>query len=287
MSFGYEREVKGLINNSIILNAYVYSDGDQILIPAASIVDVKFSVLVPGDDPLNPTVNAVSGSIVGDGWGQYVVDKSINMVSGRYRAFGTFEYTDGDNAGLTKSVSCNYNIEDPFASTGASPADPYVQQAWVKIEDCFDSEMGGPWLRDMTLAVFDQYKIRQFIPEALLAINQQMPFTDFSEGNFPYTANDGGALMAQALLVSTLRHLMRSYTEQPDMVSSPVAFMDRKKYQSAWAAVYAIEEPLFERWLTRWKLRAYDLSSSALLLGSKAGRMIPAPMRTRYTARGF
>ena len=248
---------------------------------------MHFTALAPGEDINNPSVDNEAGVVVADGQGRYVVSPSVNIIDGEYRAMATFVYDIGTTLGLVKSVPCDYEITDPYERTGASPADVAVEQSWTKIEDCFDSELGGPWLRDMTMKYFDKYKIRSFIPEALLAINQQMPYTSFTETSFPYTANDGQALMAQALLCSSVRHLMRSYTEQPDVVSSPVAFMDRKRYQQAWSAIYAIEEPLFERWLNRWKLRTYDLSSASLLLGTKSGRMLPAPMRSRNSGRGY
>lgn len=139
----------------------------------------------------------------------------------------------------------------------------------------------------MTLAVFDQTKLRGLVPQVILDINLQMPFTQYTEDSFPYTQGDGDALMAQGLLVAGIRHLMRAYTEQPDTVSSPVAFFDRKRYQQAWKAQYDVEKTVWDKWLNRWKLQSYDLSSSALLLGVKAGRMLPAPLRSRNVGRGF
>lgn len=288
MSFGYDHQPRTMLNNSAVLNAYVYSSDDQTLIPQASIQSVAFTVVRPDNaDPTVPDINAAPGNIIADGHGQYVVPASLNTVAGQYKAIATFTYQDGSLAGLVKSVPVDYTVDDPFVRVGASPADGAVRQCWMFIEDCFDSEQGGPWLRDMTLSVFDQTKVRGLIPQALLDINQQMPYTNYTEASFPYTLNDGEALMAQGLLIASIRHLMRAYTEQPDMTNSPVAFMDRKKYQQVWSAQYQIEKDVWDKWLNRWKLRAYDLSSSAMLLGSKAGRMMPAPMRSRNVSRGW
>jgi hypothetical protein len=135
--------------------------------------------------------------------------------------------------------------------------------------------------------VFDKTKVRELAPGVIMQINQQMPYSDYSVDTYPWTGSDATPLFAQGLLSATIRHLMRSYTEQPDVTSSPVAFLDRKKYSQAWKAVYDVENALWERWLQRWKLRSYDITHAAVLLGSKAGRNLSAPMRSRYVGRGY
>jgi hypothetical protein len=273
--------------DSQVLNAFLYAGDSETLVPVQDIVAVRFTVLVPGDDPAAPTLDAIDGNIVADGHGQYQVDPWINSLQGQYKSFAQFEFQDGDLVGLNRSVVTDYDVFDPFVRAKTSPADAAIDQCWMKIEDCFDSEIGGPWLRDMTLAVFDKTKINGFIPEALMDINQQMPMTDYNETTFPYGGTDSLAIMAQGLLVATLRHLMRSYTEQPDVMNSPVGFMDRKRYQQAWKAQYDVELAQWQKWLNRWKLRSYDLSSSALLLSNKAGRNLGAPFRSRNAGRGY
>lgn len=289
MSFGYERQPQGMLGDSIVLTAHLYSNDNETLIPLASIHGVTFTIVKPGGNPASPDIVGATGTIPADGEGQYVVAGSVNDTEGQYHAIAIFSYDDPTLSltGLTKSIPVDYTINDPFVRTGPSPSDTAVNMCWTMLEDCFDSEQGGPWLRDMTLAVFDQTKLRALVPQVIMDINLQMPFTSFTEASFPYAAGDGDALVAQGLLVATIRHLMRSYTEQPDVTSSPVAFFDRKRYQQAWSAIYTIELDRWKLWLNRWKLQSYDLSSAALLLGTKAGRMLPAPMRSRNVGRGF
>jgi len=287
MAFGYERLGRVFLNNSMVLNAYLYTQDGQTLIPTSDIASVAFTVLKPADDPGAPTIVADAGDIVADGTGQYVVPDTVNDTEGEYRAFAMFTYDEGDLTALKKSVPVFYDVIDAFERTGTSPADSAVDLCWLKLEDCFDSEFGGPWLRDMTMRVFDKTKVREFTPTVLLQINQQMPFTTYTIDGFPWANGDATALFGQGLLVESIRHLMRSYTEQPDVVSSPVAFLDRKRYAEAWRTVYTEEEKLFERWLNRWKLASIDITHASMLLGSKAGRMLPAPMRSRNVGRGF
>lgn len=289
MSFGYQLQPRVMVGDSAVLTATLFQSDDSELVAQNDITRVTFTVMAPGDSAESPSIDQEEGNIIADGTGQFVVDPSINSGEGDYKAIATFNYNDAANGinGLTRSIPVDYQVTDPMLRVGPSPADAAVRQCWMFIEDCFDSEQGGPWLRDMTMAVFDQSKIRGFIGQALMTINNQMPFTNYVERDFPYTVGDGEALFALALLVQIERQLMRAYTEQPDVVSSPVAFMDRKRYQQAWQAMYNVDSKEFTHWVNRWKLRQYDLSSGALLIGSKAGRMMPAPMRSRNVGRGF
>ncbi|MEM3008603.1 MAG: hypothetical protein QXY15_11190 [Candidatus Nitrosotenuis sp.] len=275
------------MNNSIVLHAYLYTHDNQVLIPMADISSVKFTVLKPGDDPNSPTINDANGTIVADGTGRFTVPSAVNDVEGEYRAFAKFTYTEDGIPNLVKSIPIFYDVIDVFERTGPTPADKAIDMCWTMLEDCFDSEFGGPWLRDMTMRVFDKTKVKQFVPTVLLQINQQMPFTEYTEESFPWQDQSAEALFAHGLLVATIRHLIRAYTEQPDVLGSPVAYMDRKRYADAWRATYAEEEKLFERWLNRWKLRSYDITTGKLLVGTKAGRLLPAPMRSRNVGRGF
>lgn len=285
-TFGFSHQPQAAIGDTVIVDAFLYTRDGGALIPAADITAVTFTFVGPEDTADAPTIDAATGVVLtDDGHAQYV--STATDVAGDYKGIATFSYSEGDLDNLIKSIAVSYIVNDPFVRTGASPADGSIRQAWTFIEDCFDSELGGPWLRDMTLAVFDQSKLRAFIPQVLLQVNQQMPFTNYTENNFPYTANDGEALMALGLRVQTTQHLMRSYTEQPTETGTPVLWQDRTRYQQAWKAIYDIESADWKHWLNRWKLRSYDLSNGKLLIGTKAGRMLPAPMRSRNAGRGF
>lgn len=287
MSFGYQRLGRAFLGDSKILDAYLFQSDGQTPVAKGNIHEVKFTVRKPSDDPNIPSIDAQPGVIVGEGAGQFVVPGTTNNEEGEYRAFAQFTYDEDALVNLVATVPIFYDIIDAFERTGPSNIDPAVDAAWLKLEDCFDSEFGGPWLRDQTFRVFDKTKMRSLAPETLLMINETMPYTDHTLDNYPYEEGSANALFAQGLLVSTIRHLMRSYTEQPEPVSSPVAYMSRLKYQQAWKAIYDIEVALFDKWLYLWKLRSYNITTGAVLIGTKAGRMLPAPMRSRNVGRGF
>ncbi len=286
MAFGFVREPQIAINDTKTLTAYLYGSDDQ-LVPQADIVSVLFTVVNPLGSIATPDVNAQPGAIIADGTGQYLVPNTINVNEGEYRGIAQFTFSDNGLSGLMQTSICNYDVYDPFAWTDVTPADPAIDLCWQKLEDCFDSEYGGTWLRDQSLANFQRSKIGAFVPDVLLEINAIMPQSEYDINSFPWSTDDGTAIFGWGLLLATIRHLMRSYTEQPQQTNSPVPWMDRTGYQQAWSVIYQIEKERYDELVRLFKVRTYADNGAALLVASKAGRLLPAPMRTRNIGRGY
>jgi len=285
--FGYERQPKVFVNNTTTLNAYLLSSDDsEHQIPASDITSVKFTILKPTDLPDTPSVDADDGVVLADGRGQYIVDAAVNDVPGSYRAIATFVYAENGNS-LIKSVPVMYDVEDMFKNSGVTPASPALDLSWRRFEDIFDSVDGGPWLRDMTLSHFDKDKMRVFIPDVMLEINATMPQSNYDETSFPYGANDGTAIFAYGLFMAGVRHLMVSYVEQPTPMNQQVAYHSREDYHRRWGEIYQIELERWKHLLVMFKARSFDLSGTSLLIGVKAGRLLPGSQRTRNVGRGF
>jgi hypothetical protein len=209
-----------------------------------------------------------------------------NDEAGNYRAVARFTYTEG-GVTRTKSIPIEYDVIDAFARPDATPADEAVSRAWDKLENCFDSDQGGPWLRDMTLSRFDRDTLSRFVPDVLLEINTQTPQTDFTLEGYPFLLNDGGALFSTGLFCAAIRHLMVSYTEQPDVMGSQVSHFDRRRYQQAWKAIYDVEWPRYEKLLAMFKAKSYNLTNAAMLVSNKSGRFRYNGIRTRYSGRSW
>lgn len=181
-----------------------------------------------------------------------------------------------------------YEVLDPFAETSVSSStatdeDKTVDRAWMKLEDLFDSDLGGPWLRDRTVKSFNKGKMRRLIPDAIYYINNvDQPVTAFDETSFPYTGHS--PLLSQALLVESIYHLMRSYVEQPQPVGQAITYFDRRDYLTRWSTVLQGEEKKLQDWLAIFKLQYTNFGSSALLVGGYASSLArtPAAYRTRY-----
>lgn len=282
MSFGETQQYRGYVNDSVPLEAWLYDTENETPIPAASISSVTFTVMKPTDPPGSPSLAGAVGTVPADGKGLYVVPPSFNNAEGQYRGLASFTFTDPNtHAVLTRSVPIEYEILDPLAAAGTRPATPALDLAWTKLTDCFDSSNGGPWLKDMTLSHFGKDKLADFLPEVLLEVNATMPQSEYTEATFPYVTDDGTALLAHGLLVAAIRHLMRSYTEQPNVANAPVGYLDRTKYQQAWSVIYQIELERWKQWLQLWKARSFNLNSSSILVSQKAGRLMSRGARAR------
>ena len=284
MSFGYQRQPRVFVGDSVDLQAFLYTDEEfednEQLVPQDHITDATFYVKYPTDLDSDP-LHQFDGDVVGDGEATVTIPGSESAAAGQYHAICTFTF--GDTPPYTqkkRSIPVDYDVVDPFERTGAALSDPAVDGAWDRLADLFDSEDGGPWLRDQTKGRFDKTRIREFVPDVLFDINNWMPATDFTVDTFPYVQYDGNAVMTQGLLVRSIAHLIRSYTEQPDVMNSPVAYMDRKRYLDAWSAVYNMELTRYEQMVEAFKRRFFS-GGNKMLIGSKAGRGFYGPWRTR------
>ena len=183
---------------------------------------------------------------------------------------------------VRKSQLVTFEAVDALGSSNETPEDIAIDRAWLKLEDCFDSDMGGPWLRDMTLSTFSRNKMAKLNLDAIYRINFTFyPVTNFTEASFDY-ANDG-PLFSQALLVETIYHLMRSYVEQPSPDGNPVTWFNRRDYLDRWRSILEIEEKKFSNWLDTWKSQYFQFGSGAMLIGGYASTALRAPraLRTR------
>ena len=290
MSFGYQRQPRVYVGDTAKLTAFVYvqqeATDEEQLVPYTQLQSATFKIQRPFDDP--GTYVYLDGSPVDDGEVTVLVPSSVNDAAGQYHAIVQIVFgPDNDSTQWqTRSVIVDYDVADPFEVSGSSAVDPAVDSAWSRLEDCFDSEDGGPWLRDMTMARFDKSRMRQFTGDVFFDINNQMPRTNFTPDGFNYGKFDGLAVVAQGLLTHSIRHLMRSYTEQPDILNSPVGYADRKRYYDTWAQQYQIESQRYDRMLELYKRNFFD-QGTRMLVSSKAGRAIYGPQRQRGVWRGY
>lgn len=260
------------------------------MVPYDQLQTVTFYIQRPFDLPGDYLggVGGLTGELVDDGEGRILVAAAYQSAEGQYHAIAKFVFgPDADpDSWQTRSVPVDYDVVDPFALSGSTPVDPAVDACWDRLADLFDSEDGGPWLRDMTMGRFDKTRIRQFTSDVFFDINGQMPATSYDPATFDYSKWDGQALVAQGLLVHTIRHLMRSYIEQPDMVNSPVGYADRKRYLDAWSALYTIEAQRYDRMLELFKRRLFDQGTRGLT-SNKSGRAMYGPSRSRGIWRPY
>lgn len=298
MPLGYDLEPRIVFQgDSAELYAYLSDKGDTTL-TESDLVAVDFRIRKPTGVEVTE-----EGDILEDGAG-YLSFRDTDEV-GEYLVVATFTLNDGSK----KSTRSDFQISDPFGSDLESPVDyeaystltaeqqlqwqvdMVANRVWDKMEDVFDSNDGGPWMRDMTMNFFSPTKLNEFMDEALFTINVYNPPTDFWIERFATPSNGRPnpdlTIMVQATWVAVIRHLMRSYTEQPAPMGGQVTYEDRRDYLQRWGTIYQIENQLFDQLLKLWKRQFLGLGTSKLLVSNKAGRLLPAPLRTRNIGRGY
>jgi hypothetical protein len=291
MSLGYDRELKIFnLNDTASLVVTLYDEMDEPY-TAEELISVKFVIQSPDGTKIEET-----GEIGTDGTGRLNYEGTEEL--GHYRVVATFNTSKSGR----KSVHCDFETVDPWDESEPSQSWYAANDAWEKFEDCFDSEEGGPWLTDMTKNVFNKQKMERFIDDALLSINVQNPTTSATldefiqpphtesggeEKHFPAQATSSLPVLTQALVLQLIRHLMRSYVEQPTVAGSPISWQERRDYLQRWKEVYAIELEEYKRILALWKRQFLELGATRSLVSSKAGRLLAAPLRTRNVGRGY
>lgn len=285
MPLGYDIQQRIIsLNDTAELVAVLYDLDDKPRSPD-DLVSVSYTVQAP-----DGTQTTASGSVQDDGSG-YLAYNGTSKV-GHYVVVASFTDVDG----LVKSVRSDIDVIDPFLADPTMSASYLVaSQIWSRIEDCFDGEEEGPWLREMTLNTFNREKMESFIDLALFDLNYLNPPTSLGLVDFVHTdpiTHDVSAttdlpLLTQGGFVVCLRHLITSYVEQPQPSGAQIAWQDRRDYLTRWTAVYTLEFAAYDRMAKLYKRKFLGLGTTKGLVSSKAGRLIPAPMRTWSIGRGF
>lgn len=263
------------IEDSAVLEASIdFDDPDA----AATAVDVNWTIVKPDNTNL---VSSVTSLLTGNEVVGVIPGTDIDQV-GLWRARAKFDLDDG----TTRSVLINFEVLDPLAPIAAdtdNTLDWVLDHAWMKLEDLFDSELGGPYLDDRTIKNFSRDKMARFVPDALYYINNDsQPVTSFDSTNFPLSQHK--SLLAQGVLVESIYQLMRSYVEQPNPVGQAITYFDRRDYLQRWQSVLTLEEQKLQKLIDIFKLQYLGFGSSAILIGGYASSLVrtPAAYRTRY-----
>lgn len=267
------------IGDTAELRRHLYRE-DETAVAAADIAQVSVTIQLPDRSQVT-----APGLIEDDGTGFY--RWSDTDLIGLYIYIMTFTLASGE----VRSVRGAFEVIDPFNPPVQTNEDRLADAVWAKLEDCFDSEEGGPWLRDMTLNYFNKDKVPEFIGAGVLLINATPPVTQLVTGDFTTLLPDGSPdpdlpILAEAVFLEVVRHLMRSYVEQPLPQGAQVVYEDRRDYLARWEEIYRIEMEYFQRVLTLWKRQFIQLGHSKILVSAKAGRLLPAPLRSRNIGRG-
>ena len=163
-------------------------------------------------------------------------------------------------------------IRDPMPTyDGFSDAEKGAVQLIINLfADSYDSTTGGPHLIEEFQTKFTNERIAQLLNWAVQKMNMsKQPITNWVlsspgvAGTFP--TNWWGLLIMGGYL-EVMRHLIRSYVEQPDIRNADVAYLDRRDYLSRWQSVLQMEQQEYDQMLTLVKRKMMALGSTSMLV---------------------
>jgi hypothetical protein len=158
-----------------------------------------------------------------------------------------------------------------------------VEQGWNRFEDLFDSPLGGPNLQVYAQSHFNRGRIAQLLRFAVGRLNTAaQPYQTYTldgDGGAAFPIAAWGALLEQALYVEILKHLRRSYVEQPLLMGGEVTRHDRRDYMDRWSQVLQDEQTQLKEQLDVFKIRAMGLGRPAVLVSGGAYGRSPSGVR--------
>lgn len=173
-----------------------------------------------------------------------------------------------------------------------------VEDVYFRFQDLFDSPEGGPNLGTYFQTNYGRGRVAQLLKVAVGLLNTTMqPFMTLTldgDGGASFPVAQWGSLLEQALMVEVVKHLRRSYTEQPDFRGANISRLDRQQYWDRWGQILQDEQATLKQQLDVFKISAMGLSRpSVLVSGGVYGRYGPtryagsAAARPRYWARFY
>lgn len=173
-----------------------------------------------------------------------------------------------------------------------------VEDVWFRFADLFDSPQGGPNLTTYFQTRYDRGRVAQLLRVAVGYLNTRaQPYMTFSidgDGGASFPIEQWGSLLEQALYVEVLKHLRRSYVEQPLFQGGAITRVDRRDYMDRWSMILQDEQELLTSQTDVFKIAAMGLSKPAVLVsGGVYGKYGPtryagsAAARPRYWARFY
>jgi hypothetical protein len=166
-----------------------------------------------------------------------------------------------------------------------------IELVWIRFADCFDSPAGGPNLQTYYQAHWSRGRVAQLMQIALMNLNTiSQPFSQYSlDGSTgpAFPTNLWGGLLGTYTYVQCLKQLIRSWTEQPNVVGAgSVTRLDRRDYTDRWRNVLKDEEAELKSQLDMFKIRHMGLGNPRVLVsGGVYGRYAPTRIAGSVAAR--
>lgn len=265
--------------------AGVPSDVDDNAVNATLIQDAieSNSAVIPDTPPT--TIFTRAATRVAVGLYEVPLDSSDTSVPGDYTV--QWQYTiDGNPEQYLSFIQIG--ASNPAYDNLPPEMKTVVDDVWIRFADLFDSPLGGPNLQTYFQSHFSRGRVAQLLKVAVGLLNTTaQPFQTYSidmPGQFPVA--QWGSLLEQALYVEVLKHLVRSYVEQPMFMGGNVTRLDRRDYMDRWKMVLDDERQTLKGQLDIFKISNMGLGKPRVLVsGGVYGRYGPTRFAGSVAAR--
>lgn len=166
-----------------------------------------------------------------------------------------------------------------------------VDNVWVRFADLFDSPSGGAHLQTYYQAHWSRGRMAQLMGMGLRRLNvisqPHQTYTIDGQGGALFPLHEWGGLLELATYAEALRHLRRSYLEQPDVqLSGGVSRLDRTAYFDKWGQLLQEVEEDLKSAQDTWKISNMFLGTPQVLVsGGVYGRYGPTRIAGSVAAR--
>jgi hypothetical protein len=164
------------------------------------------------------------------------------------------------------------------------------QQVWIRFADLFDSAGGGPNLQSYFQSHWSRGRMAQLMGVALSKLNgMAQPWSSYTldgQNGPAFPLQFWGGLLASMTYIEAIRHLIRSYTEQPQFQGPGIARQDRRDYAQRWRQVLEDEQAEVKSQLDVFKIRHIMTGSPRVLVsGGTYGNYAPTRIAGSVAAR--
>lgn len=252
---------------------------------------VTASMLLQNGDGTTSPVNSYAATRIGTGNYQVVPSSSDTSVPADAELIWAYSISSAPQQYATYIVIGPAN---PAFDTLPPDMQDLVELVWVRFADLCDSPAGGPNITATPYfqAHWSRGRVSQLMTIALQKINGvSQPWSNYSTGapgsqGPPFPVRLWGGLLNQYTYVEAVKHLIRSYTEQPDLAGGSVTRLTRRDYTDRWREVLRDEEAELKSLLDMFKIRHMGLGNPRVLVsGGTYGRYAPTRIAGSVAAR--
>lgn len=217
---------------------------------------------------------------------EYLTSSSDTQTPGRYTVSFTYDLD------LVPQIA-QYYIEIGERAPAYDSLQPVmktlIESVNIRFADLFDSQDGGANLETYYQSHFNRNRMGQLLVIAMGRLNTMaQPYMQYTleDGGKAFPSDQWGSLLETATYIEVLRHLIRSYVEQPMFMGANITRLDRRDYQQRWESVLQAEEMMFTRQMEVFKIAHMGFGRPRVLVsGGVYGRYGPTRIAGSVAAR--